>query len=109
VSSMADDYYRYLERGHTLRGENTHRVYRLGDHVRVQVLRVDQERRQIDLGLVEILERVRASAVGASRGARRSKAAPKAEGRGRPRATPGRRSSSRPGRRERQERRGRKR
>ena len=62
VSSMADDYYRYLERGHTLRGESTRKTYRLGDRVRVQVVRVDLERRQVDLGLVDILERVRRAA-----------------------------------------------
>ena len=44
------------KRPHTLRGENTHKVYRLGDRVRVQVVRVDMERRQIDLGLVEVLD-----------------------------------------------------
>jgi ribonuclease R len=59
VSSMADDYYRFLEQTHTLRGENTGKTYRLGDQVAVQVIRVDMERRQIDLGLVEILEAVR--------------------------------------------------
>jgi ribonuclease R len=59
VSSMADDYYRFLEQTHTLRGENTGKTYRLGDQVKVQVIRVDMERRQIDLGLVEILEAVR--------------------------------------------------
>jgi ribonuclease R len=35
-----------------LRGENTGKVYRLGDKVRVQVVKVDMERRQVDLGLV---------------------------------------------------------
>jgi len=59
ISSMADDYYRFVEQLHTLRGENTKRVYRLGDRVEVQVVRVDMERRQVDLGLVEILEAVR--------------------------------------------------
>jgi ribonuclease R len=61
VSSMADDYYRFLDTTHALRGENTAKVYRLGDRVRVQVVRVDQEKRQIELGLVEILEAVRES------------------------------------------------
>ena len=61
VSTMADDYYRFIERAHILRGENTGRVYRLGDKVPVQVIKVDMERRQIDLGLAEILDRVRAS------------------------------------------------
>ena len=61
ISSMADDYYRYLESSHTLHGENTHKVYRLGDKVRVQVIRVDLERRQIDLGMSEILDVIRES------------------------------------------------
>jgi ribonuclease R len=34
VSTMADDYYRFVESGHLLRGENTQKVYRLGDKVR---------------------------------------------------------------------------
>jgi ribonuclease R len=59
VSTMADDYYRFVERAHVLRGEKNGRVYRLGDRVEVQVIRVDLERRQIDLGLTEILEAVR--------------------------------------------------
>jgi ribonuclease R len=75
VSTMADDYYRYVETAHLLRGENTQKVYRLGDKVKVQVVRVNMEVRQIDLGLVDILERVR----GGERGPRRSKARPKQE------------------------------
>src|SRR5256885_209086 len=31
ISTMADDYYRFVENAHMLRGENTHKVYRLGD------------------------------------------------------------------------------
>jgi ribonuclease R len=77
VSTMADDYYRFIERAHVLRGENTGQVYRLGDKVRVQVIKVDMERRQIDLGLVGILDKVRESEQ--NRGPRRSKAQPKAE------------------------------
>ena len=34
VSSMADDYYRFLEKSHSLRGENTQKVYQLGERVR---------------------------------------------------------------------------
>ena len=59
ISSMADDYYRFVERKHVLHGENTGKTYRLGDRVHVQVTRVDLERRQIELGLVDILESVR--------------------------------------------------
>jgi ribonuclease R len=92
VSTMADDYYRLDEGAHRLRGENTKKTYRLGDKVRVQVVRVNQDLRQIDLGLSEILERVREG----TRGPRRSHARPKREN--------GRRKS-RPGRRERKARR----
>jgi ribonuclease R len=88
ISSMADDYYRYLEAGHTLRGENTEKVFRLGDKVCVQVIRVDLERRQIDLGLTEILDAIREDE--GRRGPRRSKARPKKEAR-RPKQRPGRR------------------
>jgi ribonuclease R len=83
VSTMADDYYRFVETAHMLRGENTHKVYRLGDKVRVQVIRVNLDLRQIELGLVEILERVREG----ERGPRHSKARPKRDaGRGPKRA-----------------------
>jgi ribonuclease R len=73
VSSMTDDYYRFDEKGHRLQGENTERVYRLGDRVQVQVARADLERRQVDFALVDVLER-------AARGrppARREPARPK--------------------------------
>lgn len=95
VSTMADDYYRFVERAHILRGENTGRVYRLGDRVTVQVIKVDMERRQIDLGLAEILDRVRRSEQ--NRGPRTSKARPKSE-----RHLGGGRRKGRPGRRERE-------
>lgn len=88
VSTMADDYYRFIDGAHMLRGENTQKAYRLGDKVQVQVIRVNMEARQIDLGLVEILNRVREG----ERGPRRSKARPKNE-------RPG--QKGRPGRRER--------
>ena len=35
---MADDYYRFLDTAHMLRGENMQRTYRLGDKVRVAVV-----------------------------------------------------------------------
>ncbi len=70
VSTMADDYYRFVERAHILRGEKNGRVYRLGDRVTVQVIRVDLERRQIDLGLAEILDAVRRQGRGVDQGKR---------------------------------------
>ena len=95
VSTMADDYYRFMEGAHVLRGEKNGRVYRLGDRLKVQVIRVDLERRQIDLGVSEILDAVRASERG--RGPRRSQARPK----GSPGSAPSRERRGRPGRRER--------
>jgi ribonuclease R len=97
VSSMADDYYRFVEQEHVLRGEHTKKSYRLGDRLDVQVVRVDMERRQVDLGIVEILEHVRRD----ERGTRqvRSRVKPKSE----------RQRTQRPGRRERQARKSRRR
>jgi ribonuclease R len=60
VSSMTDDYYRFDEKAHVLKGENTRQIYRLGDEVEVQVVKVDLERRQIDLALVDVLRRAAA-------------------------------------------------
>jgi ribonuclease R len=105
VSTMADDYYRFSEQNHSLFGENTRKVYRLGDRVTVQVVRVDMERRQIDLAIDEILESVREGE--GRRGPRRSHARVKKEQRkGTPeqrrkiKARKGQRTQ-RPGRRER--------
>jgi ribosomal protein S1 len=66
-------------------------VYRLGDKVLVQVVRVDMERRQVDLGIVDILEAVRREE--RPRGPIRSTTKPKKE----------QRRAQRPGRRERME------
>ena len=110
VSTMADDYYRFIEKAHTLQGEKTGRVYRLGDKVTVQVVKVDMERRQIDLGLSEILDRVRESE--RNRGPRHSRITPRDRGAAKPGARDGgkKRSAagakgakrkSRPGRKER--------
>jgi ribonuclease R len=91
VSSMRDDYYRFHEKAHLLRGENTKATYRLGDRVQVQVARVDLERRQIDFALVDVLGRAQGAA---------GRPSPPGEGaRGRARATPpGRPPGREPGR-----------
>jgi ribonuclease R len=77
VSSMTDDYYVFNDKAHALKGENTRKVYRLGDKVEIQVVRVDLERRQVDFALVDVLER-------AAAGARKGR--PSAADRGRPRS-----------------------
>ncbi len=54
ISSLADDYYLFIEKTLSLRGESSGRMFRLGDRLEVQVARVDQERRKIDLAVVGI-------------------------------------------------------
>ena len=48
ISTLASDYYYYEEATHSLIGRRTNRRYRLGDKVRVTVVRVDLQRRQLD-------------------------------------------------------------
>jgi ribonuclease R len=48
ISTLADDYYYFEETTHSLIGRRTKRRYRLGDRVKVQVVRVDLQRRQLD-------------------------------------------------------------
>jgi ribonuclease R len=52
ASTMDDDYYRFDEEGYQLVGRRQGKTYRLGDKVRVGVMRVDVEKREIDLFLV---------------------------------------------------------
>jgi ribonuclease R len=51
ISSLVDDYYWYDELSHTLEGKRTKRRFRLGDRVRVEVARVDVQRRMLDFRL----------------------------------------------------------
>jgi ribonuclease R len=75
VSTLADDFYRFDDERRVLFGERSKTIFRLGDAVRVQVLRVDMDRRQVELGIAEVLETVRRDE--RARGPRRSQAAPK--------------------------------
>ncbi|MFC0445290.1 ribonuclease R [Pseudidiomarina halophila] len=52
VSNLDNDYYRYDNERHLLIGENSRRVYRLGDKVRVRVRSVNLDERKIDLTLL---------------------------------------------------------
>jgi ribonuclease R len=51
VSSLADDYYHFMENEFALLGEHRKRRFRLGDRLQVQVAAVDLERRRIDFTL----------------------------------------------------------
>jgi len=52
VSTLTDDYYHFDESSHSLIGRRTNRRYRLGDKVKVNVVRVDLQRRQLDFRVV---------------------------------------------------------
>ncbi|WP_183424511.1 ribonuclease R [Luteibacter sp. Sphag1AF] len=56
VSQLPNDYYKFDPIRHLLAGERTGTQYRLGDHVRVQVLRASLEDRKIDFRLVARIE-----------------------------------------------------
>lgn len=53
IDTLTDDDYVYDEPAHRLVGVKTGKVYRLGDLVKVKVVRVDEERGKIDLILDE--------------------------------------------------------
>ncbi len=48
ISTLTDDYYYFDEPSHSLIGRRSKRRYRLGDKVKVTVVRVDVQRRQLD-------------------------------------------------------------
>jgi len=52
LSSMEDDYYRYEEKNKRLVGRHSRKIYNLGERVKVQLIRVNKEEREIDFNLV---------------------------------------------------------
>lgn len=56
VSSLEDDYYEYHENTRTLMGKRNRICYRLGDKVRIKLIRVNVEDRLIDFELAEKYE-----------------------------------------------------
>jgi ribonuclease R len=53
VRDMDDDYYNYEEEKFSLIGRRTRKSYRLGDSIRVRVVRVNKERHEVDLQVVQ--------------------------------------------------------
>ncbi len=75
VSTLMEDYFHYDASAHTLEGRRTKKRYRLGDKVRVKVVRVDLDRKQLDFRVVDRPAATRG-------GARRTRSAPKTPRRG---------------------------
>ncbi|EHC9926863.1 ribonuclease R [Staphylococcus pseudintermedius] len=55
MQNMSDDYYHFDERQMALIGERKAKVYRIGDVVKVKVIHVDVDERQIDFQIVGML------------------------------------------------------
>ncbi|HEX2060526.1 MAG TPA: VacB/RNase II family 3'-5' exoribonuclease [Thermoanaerobaculia bacterium] len=54
VATIGGDFWRFHEKEHTMRGESTNRELRLGDHVRIRVESIDEDRHQIEFRLIEV-------------------------------------------------------
>lgn len=52
ISNLDNDYYHFDNERHLLIGENSRRIYRLGDKVRIKVRSVNLDERKIDLALL---------------------------------------------------------
>lgn len=57
LSDLTDDYYNYHEMHHTLVGERTSKVYRIGDEVKIRVARVNMDDHTIDFEMVDMKPR----------------------------------------------------
>lgn len=55
VSTLKDDYYSYIEKQHSLVGQRSKKVFRIGDKVQVVVAAVSLERRQIEFVLSDLV------------------------------------------------------
>ncbi|WP_155286180.1 ribonuclease R [Lacticaseibacillus zhaodongensis] len=53
ISTMDDDYYQFVEKQMALVGGRTHKMYRIGQPIRVHLENVDVDQRQIDFKLIE--------------------------------------------------------
>jgi ribonuclease R len=53
VRDLEDDYYIYDEKNYAFTGKHTKKRYRLGDKIKVQVIRVDSKDQEIDFMIVD--------------------------------------------------------
>jgi len=56
VSSMVDDYYIFDEEKYALIGERTRKTFRIGDEVRVRVVKASKKEKQVDFELLTMEE-----------------------------------------------------
>jgi len=48
VRDLDDDYYEYDEENYCLRGRSSGKVYTLGDRIKVEVVKADMQKKQLD-------------------------------------------------------------
>ena len=53
LSSIKGDYFEHEAKKYRIKGQKTGKIYRLGDAVRVKLMRADKDERQLDFALVE--------------------------------------------------------
>jgi ribonuclease R len=54
VATIGGEFWQFAEKQHRLRGEGSGRELRLGDHVKIEVKSIDEDRHQIEFRLLEI-------------------------------------------------------
>ena len=69
VTELGNDYFHFDNVRHVMAGERTGKSYRLGDRLRVKVMRVDMETSKIDFALEEMV----GDAAGADKTSKKSK------------------------------------
>ena len=52
ISAMNDDYYEYVEKQMALVGRSNHHIFRIGQPIKVKLLRVDKDQREVDFEMV---------------------------------------------------------
>ena len=53
IRELDDDFYIFDEKNYCLTGRHTHRAYQLGEKVKVEIMRANMERKQLDFKLVK--------------------------------------------------------
>ncbi|TCO79451.1 ribonuclease R [Marinisporobacter balticus] len=53
ISSLVDDYYIYDEANHLFRGERTKKEFKIGDEVKIKVIKADVSQKEIDFMLIQ--------------------------------------------------------
>ena len=56
LRDLDDDYYMHDEKKYAIIGKRTNKQYRLGDKIHVKLIRIDEERTELDFTIVDTKE-----------------------------------------------------